>query len=173
MTLNEWGLFYKTDKATAHEYLDFYESRIGNPEKIMEFGILNGASLRMWKYRYNADVTGVDIKQVLPIPGINIWQLDYTDSLSTQFLNGEYDLIIDDASHIIEHMIKGFELYYPMVKKGGCYIIEDCHTMHYEGYNPNKIDFKSWVKSLNLRHEYFNRIPGDESDSMTLIIYKD
>lgn len=172
MTLHEWGLFHKSDKATAHKYLDFYESRIGNPKKILEFGVLGGASLKMWRDRYNAEVTGVDIKQVLPILGINTWQLDCTSELSTQMLADEYDLILDDASHRVKDFMRTFYLFFPFVKKGGVYIIEDIHVMHYDEYNPDKIDVKAWVESLGHRHEYFWRMPGDESDSGTLIIYK-
>ena len=48
MTLHDYGLQYGSDKATHHGYLTFYEAHIGEPKSIIEFGILNGASLKMW-----------------------------------------------------------------------------------------------------------------------------
>lgn len=136
----------------------------------MEFGILNGASLKMWRDRYSASVYGMDINLPPPIDNVTMWRGDCTikrwEDLSTTF-----DLIIDDASHIIEDMINAFEIWWPKVNPGGFYIIEDIHTMHYEGYNPNKIDLKAWIEGLGIKHEYFRRLP-DESDSMTVIFYK-
>lgn len=171
MTLHEWGLHHGSDKATAHKYLDFYEARIGEPQYILEFGVLNGASLKMWRDRYNeALVIGFDIEKKKPIDGVSIYEMDCTDPKIDFYT--EIDLIVDDASHNTIDQIKAFEFWWPHVNKGGHYIIEDCHTMHYTQYNPTKIDFKAWVESLGIRHEYFWRVPGDESDSGTVIFYK-
>lgn len=175
MTLHEWGIFHGSDKAYAHNYLNFYEAKIGMPHSILEFGVLNGASLKMWRDKYNAFVIGLDIEKKQPITGITVLQMDATDEKTATYLSNLYnnfDLIVDDASHMVADQIKSFQLFWPFVNKGGCYIIEDCHTMHYDQYNPSKIDFKAWVESLGIEHEYFLRVPGDESDSMTLIFWK-
>lgn len=175
MTLHEYAVMHGSDKGKAHKYCDFYEQRIGNPHSILEFGVLNGASLKMWRDRYNPFVIGLDIEKKPDIPGVTVLQLDATDEKTatwfTYIYNG-FDLILDDASHMVADQIKSFQLFWPLVKDGGHYIIEDCHTMHYEQYNPTKIDFKAWVESLGIKHEYYWRVPGDESDSGTLIFYK-
>lgn len=170
MTLHEWGLFHKSDKATAHGYLDFYEARIGEPKSIMEFGILNGASLKMWRDRYNAKVFGIDINLPSPIDRVTMWKGDCTNT-RWKVISPTFDLIIDDASHVVEDMIAAFNLWCEKVNVGGCYILEDIHTMHYKEYNPSGIDLKKWIEGLGISHEYFRRLP-DESDSMTVIFYK-
>jgi trans-aconitate methyltransferase len=173
MTLHEWGLFHKTDKATAHKYLDFYEARIGEPKSIIEFGVLNGSSLKMWRDRYpGATVIGLDIDQKTAPEGTYFFKLDASKENWITKISPQFDLIIDDASHFTLEQVDAFDLWWPLVAKGGKYIIEDCHTMHYTHYNPVEFDFKKWVEGLGIKHEYFLRTPGDESDSMTLILYK-
>lgn len=169
-SLHEWGIFHKTDKATHHKYCDFYEARIGEPKSILEFGVLNGASLKMWRDRYpEATIMGIDIEKKQPIDGITLYHADATN----WYVDHEgIDLIIDDASHNVADQIAAFNLWFPLVNSGGHYIIEDIHTQHYTEYNPNKIDLMAWVKSLGLMYEEFWRNPEDKSDSGTIIFYK-
>lgn len=172
MTLHEHGLKHGSDKATAHGYLDFYEARIGNPKSILEFGVLGGASLAMWRDAYPATtVIGLDINKVTPPDNTYFFQLDCTRESWITKIKPSFDLIIDDAGHMTLLQVAAFELWWPMVAKGGHFIIEDCHTMHYTQYNPTKFDFKDWVEGLGIKHEYFKRLE-DESDSMTVIFYK-
>jgi hypothetical protein len=52
MKLKEIGEKYGTDKV-EHDYLDFYEKELPKQVgKLLEIGVLNGASLRMWKEYY-------------------------------------------------------------------------------------------------------------------------
>jgi len=85
MTLHEWGIFHGSDKAHAHNYLNFYEAKIGLPHSILEFGVLNGASLKMWRDKYNAFVIGLDIEKKQPINGITVLQMDATHEI--RFIN--------------------------------------------------------------------------------------
>jgi hypothetical protein len=173
MTLHETGLLYGSDKATAHKYLDFYESRIGYPMSIIEFGVLNGASLKMWKGRYPlSTVIGLDIEPKIAPEGTFFAKIDASKENWITAIRPKFDLILDDASHMTAEQISSFDLWWPLVNPGGCYVIEDCHTMHYTQYNPDKIDFKAWVVGLGIKHEWFWRVPGDESDSGTIIFYK-
>lgn len=172
MILHNYAVYHGSDKGKAHQYCDFYEARIGEPKRIIEFGVLNGASLRMWRDRYDAVVIGLDIEEKTAPKGTYCFKVDASKENWITKLQPSFDLIIDDASHFTTEQIASFELWWPLVAKGGHYIIEDCHTMHYTHYNPGKIDFKAWVESLGIKHEYYCRVPVDESDSMTLIFYK-
>jgi len=170
MTLHEWGLFHKTDKATAHNYLHFYEARIGKPKSILEFGVRDGASLKMWRDAFpTAMVMGFDINPPIAINGVITLQVDCTEAMPG---DQEYDLIIDDASHITVDQIKTFNNWWAAVVPGGYYILEDIHAAAYDLYNPTHIDFDAWVKSLGIMYEYFWRDPNDKSDSGTVIFYK-
>lgn len=170
MTLHEWGLFHKTDKATFHGYCDFYQEHIGNPRSILEFGVKDGASLKMWRDAYpEASVIGMDINPAKPIIGVQVLM---RDCLEGNICHSKHDLIIDDASHNTLDQITTFGLWWEAVNKGGAYLVEDVHTQHFTQYNPTKIDFHDWLISLDLPFEYFWRMPEDHSDSGTVIIYK-
>ena len=43
-----------------------------------------------------------------------------------------FDIVIDDGSHILEHIIKTFTHIFPHVKKGGYYFIEDLMVIDLE-----------------------------------------
>ena len=49
------------------------------------------------------------------------------------FSNLEFDIIIDDASHEVSHQVLRFPIYFPKLKKGGLYIIEDVQDLDKEG----------------------------------------
>jgi trans-aconitate methyltransferase len=173
MTLHDYAVHHGSDKGKYHKYCDFYEARIGDPKRIIEFGVLDGASLKMWRDRYPGTVViGLDIEDKKAPDGTYTFKIDASKESWITKLQPTFDLIIDDASHFTHEQISIFDLWWPLVASGGHYIIEDCHTMHYDHYNPEKIDFKAWVKSLGIKHEWYWRVEGDESDSGTLIFYK-
>lgn len=43
-------------------------------------------------------------------------------------LNLSFDLIVDDASHTQQNILANFMLYWPLLRDGGWFMIEDCHT---------------------------------------------
>lgn len=177
ITLHDYGILHGSDKATHHNYCGFYQTHLNDPKVILEFGVLNGASLKMWRDFYAGSlVIGLDIEPKPIIEGCLIYQADATNPSSVAIvtkLTPSFDLIVDDASHNSKDQIAAFELWWPLINRGGRYVLEDLHTMHYTSYNPDGIDMKKWVESLGIPHKYFNRVSGDESDSMTLIFFKD
>jgi demethylmacrocin O-methyltransferase len=72
---------------------------------------------------------------------------------------GTFDLIVDDGSHINEHVIKTFEILFPKLKKGGIYVVEDTQTAYWEEYGGSSSDknkegtiyhfFNNLIHSLN------------------------
>ncbi|MBR4618688.1 MAG: hypothetical protein IKO49_05230 [Bacilli bacterium] len=136
MTLQKIGLKYNTDKATYHNFCDFYEKNLNKDIKILwEIGILNGASLNMWaEYYKSAKIVGFDIedKSTLKyLPNIEIKVLDQGNLEQLKILANNYkdiDVIIDDGSHFVNHQIMTFECLFNSLKSNGQYIIEDLHT---------------------------------------------
>lgn len=64
MTLDELSVKYGTDKGSLkHNYMPFYEKHLPkNPKKILEIGVLKGASLAMWsEYFPEAIIHGLDL----------------------------------------------------------------------------------------------------------------
>lgn len=45
---------------------------------------------------------------------------------------GGIDIIIDDGSHINEHVIKSFSILFPLLNMGGIYAIEDLQTSYWD-----------------------------------------
>lgn len=172
MRLHEIGLKHGTDKATYHGYCDFYEKELKglNPKRILEIGVKDGASLRMWKEFYpESQVMGIDINPPIKVPGCRVYQLNATDIYSLGFL-GRFDLIIDDGSHMtLDQQISFYFLFNAMLKKGGVYIVEDIHTSFYKEYINSSTTTFELLKGMG---KLFQRIPGDTSDSNTLLIRK-
>jgi len=152
-TLDQIGIEHQTDKASQfsrtwakpHDYLRrlerFFEPLRDKPIKLLEIGIGSGESAATWLEYFahpETRVFGVDI-----VSNSNTWNTPgsmlhprYTftqgDQSSKGFWakfiathGGDWDVIIDDGSHIGEHIITSFNCLWPHVKSQGIYEIED------------------------------------------------
>lgn len=149
--LKKLGVFYGTkwgDPREEHLYAQHYEKHFAPLKrkklKILEIGIggydnptEGGESLRLWKtYFPNSMIYGIDIidKSALEEDRIKIFQGSQDDE---EFLKkvlaetDELDIIIDDGSHINEHVIKSFKTLFPALKHDGIYVVEDTHTSYW------------------------------------------
>ena len=119
----------------------------------------------MWKkYFPFGNIFSIDIydKSSLQEDRITIFKGSQIDKI---FLNkvtekiGAIDIIIDDGSHINEHVIKAFNILFPKLQDGGIYVIEDTQTSYWDEFggdskdlnNPKTIMnyFKSLTDALN------------------------
>ena len=164
--LNQIAKNYGTDKCDEiHNYCNKYQKYLPfqryDELNIMEIGILNGKSLKTWKeYYYRSRILGIDInpdcKQYVE-SGISVEIGSQADNV---FLNdiirdyGPFDMILDDGSHMNEHVIYSFEHLFQSVKSGGVYIIEDIGTSYWEDYGGG-IDYPN--SSMN----YFKKLTDD------------
>ena len=118
------------DKGTVHSYIEnYYETALINyrssAKTVLEIGINQGHSLMMWnEYFINAEIIGVDIKIPEVNTGCRMICGDATDSTTFNDL-GNFDVIIDDGSHKLEHQLLSFNILFPKLNSGGIYIIED------------------------------------------------
>ena len=107
----------------------------------LEIGIQNGGSLEIYsEYFTNPEIiVGCDIdprcRLLQYAPGIKVvigdCAADETRSKITA-ISSSFDLIIDDGSHISDDVIVAFLKYFPFVKPGGVYVIEDLHTSYWQ-----------------------------------------
>ncbi len=151
-TLDDIGLETGTDKSSAHhDYLRHYE-QILNQSKIptrvlLEVGVFNGWSLRMWQKFYpDAKIIALDIDpNCLQYSNGNA-QVEVCDQSDVEQLtniarkHGPFDVVIDDGSHIWSHQILTFETIFPYVSPGGIFILEDIDTSfgkHISNYSQN------------------------------------
>jgi hypothetical protein len=139
-----------TDKAGAHSYTPLYERHLRSlrrhPIKLLEIGIggpsstWGGASLRMWRdYFPRAEVHGLDIlDKDIAEPRICVHKGDQSDEAVLHDLAsrcGPFDVIIDDGSHVGEHIRASFgALFSDHLNPGGFYVIEDMATSYLPEY---------------------------------------
>ena len=164
--LCEIGKKYDTDKSSqrnnttayrhCHPYTLFYDGLFKNKKdtnlKIAELGILNGASLLMWKeYFTNAELYGFEynndlitkFKQNFNNDRITLANIDVTNkaSIVKEFskLNILYDIIIEDTTHQFKDQIRVIENTYQYLKPGGIMIIEDIFKSYNESDYINRL----------------------------------
>ena len=175
MKLQTLGLKYNTDKATYHEYLDFYQANLPKSSftgRLLEIGVMDGASISMWREYYpKAEIVGIDIydKSHLNIDGVTLLQMDATNVAALQTL-GNFDIIIDDGSHMTaDQQISLFWLYFNQLNADGYYVLEDLHTSLMPNYINSSFDTLRMIERLGLKAKHFRRDPNI-IDSMTAII---
>jgi SAM-dependent methyltransferase len=177
MTLSELGEKYGTDKSTTHSYLDIYEKLFeplkNGPIQILEVGVANGCSLRMWlEYFPQAEVLGMDnnpsairdlVEQTPEAMSGRfrtlICEQDNDTALAEWCRNDEFDIIIDDAGHDPKKQMLSFMLLWRAVKPGGYYIVEDI-------INDSWADYWTTIPGAVV---YKNHKAGREDDILVII----
>jgi len=166
--LTKIGKKHGTDKAGPNNYTEVSYYRLlknkrNDKIKLLELGVGDtGASVKMWREFFpNAEITLFDpffithpdvtvTKEELEALNINVVvgnQLDKND-LSKLEAYGEYDIIIDDASHLSDGIQLSFAVLFPYLKKGGLYIVEDLSCAHDRDKRIN--DVNNWLDSENV-----------------------
>lgn len=148
--LTDLGLQYGTDKAEHHGFTEFYEeyfSKFSEPN-ILEVGILDGASLKMYEDYFNnkAFIVGIDINDKSHLRNV-ILEILQGDILNTDSaerckeavsnLGRKYDIIIDDGGHYMNQQQITLLNLWDLLAPGGIFIIEDLHTSGLPDYNPD------------------------------------
>jgi hypothetical protein len=119
----------------GYGYLRHYERALAGfrdlPMNLIEIGVDNGASTRMWKrYFAKALIVGVDIQERCRAFEEDRIRIEIGSQADGEFIDGlvsKYPptIIIDDGSHQAPHIIFTFERLFPVLLPRGCYIIED------------------------------------------------
>lgn len=175
---------YGTDKWGSHWYTPHYQEHFCKLKlkklNILEIGVggyeapdKGGESLKMWKqYFPKSNIYSVDIydKSALQEDRIKIFkgsQIDKEFMLEVYKKMGGVDIIIDDGSHINQHVIESFKFMFPLLKNGGIYVVEDLQTSYWSQFggdgrdlnNPNTSMsfFKQLVDCLN-----YEELPDDK-----------
>ena len=148
-------------------YEKHFKALTEKPIKMLEIGILNGGSLQMWKKYFHPDsvIVGIDINPSCKEHeenGVHVRIGDQSDpkflaSLIEEF--GQFDLILDDGSHHVDHVRKTFEILYPRIAKEAVYFIEDTHAAYWPSHggsisHPDSINnvAKTMVDKINADH---------------------
>lgn len=137
-SLHELGLEHNTDKAYDHGFCDFYDRHLSSLRdqelKILEIGIYEGASLKMWsEYFRNSKIYGLDLLvepqcRLINERNIESYRVDQGSEEDLRNFTekfGPFDIVIDDGSHFTNHQNISYELF---ANKVPVFIWEDLHT---------------------------------------------
>jgi len=129
-------------------YLTYYDELFGPlrnlPLNMLEIGVQNGGSLETWSsyFEQAQHIIGCDID---PRCG----SLHYADSRvsiivgdansaatfqSIRAICTDFDIVIDDGSHQSMDVLNSFVNYFPLLKPGGLYVVEDTHTLYNDAF---------------------------------------
>lgn len=157
-TLDEIAAATGTDKRRGmHGYTKYYDMHFSTIRhdriRLLEFGVFNGASLKMWEeYFSQGDLTAIDIN-----PECAQYATERSKVIigsQTDDIGGAYDIIIDDGSHLNAHQWDSFKIYWPRVKCGGWYIIEDTHVAWRAQYNDPR--YKNIMELIDMQVRLVN-----------------
>ena len=167
---------------TKHYHSFFKKIRYNKNLKFLEIGLCRGLdegwtqndvpSIKMWlNYFPHAKIYGYDFSDFsfFRHERVSIFQGDQGNKKHlSDFINingGEFDVIIDDASHASHHQQISLGSLFPYLKKGGYYIIEDLD------WQPSEIEKKEAILTEKLLLSYsenknFNSpfLTNDEND---------
>lgn len=170
------------DKGTKrHRYDRVYEPHL-EPMKdqeinILEVGVFKGSSTAAWcDFLPKATIYGIDIfVRVAPekIPALNHPRVKWCKCDSIEGPNDEFgsmvgditfDVIIDDGLHTHDAQRKTFENFFPYLKEGGSYFIEDVwpwsmmspkqRQHHWMRDHPNDFSEQQFDQLLNVINQH-------------------
>jgi cephalosporin hydroxylase len=147
------GFLHKYFLNNAHKrlhkwvhYFDIYERHLsrfrGKAPVMLEIGVMGGGSLAMWSEYFGAgsQIVGVDINPECKeheAAGIEVFIGSQDDPALIDSILSKYprvDIVLDDGSHEMKHMIDSFELLYDRVHADGVYLVEDTHTCYWDRF---------------------------------------
>lgn len=160
---------YNTDKHTYHRYVqEFYEEEFKKYKEesvsVLEIGVLNGDSLKLWHDYFDnrENIVGIDIfkrtdfekvKNDLKDYDIKVHKVDSFEGngedreVFKQTYESGFDIIIDDGLHKHWSQTKTFDNFFPILKDGGVYIIEDINA------NGDDVEIiKNHISSIEVRY---------------------
>jgi hypothetical protein len=167
----------RTDKNTAHSYLDLYETLLSKKKNtatnVLEVGIGdgnapggNGGSIMLWhNYFQNATVHALDVQDINKIwdelKNKNRIQLytsinAYDESKFKEYFldkNIKCDFMLDDGPHTLNSMIDFIRLYSQIMTDDGILIIEDVQELEWIDILKSQVpeSLKQYVKTYDLR----------------------
>ncbi len=168
-------------------YLDIYSDLFSpiflDDSDILEIGIQNGGSLEIWAKAFpNAkQLIGLDVHPKckdlkFSDPRIKVLvenaSEEKTGALLRQTSSG-LGVIIDDGSHISHDIIRSFLLFFPQLKSGGIYVIEDLHASYWSDWQGGISHPESAMQFLKILADIVNfdhwGISGNRTDLYDLI----
>jgi Methyltransferase domain len=144
---------------------------------MLEIGVYQGQSLEVWKHIFPAaKIHALDINpdctRYADPPRVEITIGSQNDPAVLEAwagqVDGPIDVIIDDGSHVMEHLKTSFTHLFPKLRSGGLYVLEDlgaCYMPEYGGK-----DLKEETRYRKFKRFAKGLIHGlDAFDKMTMM----
>lgn len=155
-----------------HHYIPLYDKYFspfrGTKVKFLEIGVSHGGSLAMWRKYFGDDavIYGIDINPacaaVNGIDGqVRIGSQDDSEFLKSVITEmGGVDIVLDDGSHVMNHIKESLKTLFPLLNTDGVYFIEDLHTCYWPSYggeyNSNQNVFHMISELVNDMHHWYH-----------------
>lgn len=199
---------FGTDKGSkfgeCHNYTEFYDEffqQFKNQEEIniLEVGVLNGTSLKMYNEYFNGrcNIYGLDIdnKSYLNTANIKTFIVDQgspeqLDNFKQIIGDTKFDIIIDDGSHQLRHQQLTLYKFHDLLKPNGIYILEDLHTFVWGNKEESPLyslvfnekfsylsetentELREKIKTVNIWNHYNKKSPYCNSSITSIITFK-
>ena len=155
-----------------HHYIPIYERYFAQFRarkfRFLEIGVSKGGSLNLWRRYFGPEaiIFGIDIDPACRafngISGqVRIGSQDdprFLDSVIEEM--GGVDVVLDDGSHQIPHVIQSLRHIFPKLNLGGIYMIEDLHTAYWNefggGYQTKDHFFKFVAELMDDMHHWYH-----------------
>jgi len=118
----------------------------------------------MWEsYLPNAQIIGIENLSDIVQEGTKRTKILIGDAADERFLNdavrrfygGKIDIVIDDASHILDQQVRTFEALFPFVEEGGLYFVEDVSGSRFKDGNRGLLPFLDYSWNLAQQTTFF------------------
>jgi hypothetical protein len=144
-----WSEFLNHKGRPIHKWLHYftaYEKHfaryVNRPLTFIEIGCGRGGSLQMWKKYFGpeAQIVGLDINGDCKAYEEDNIAVRIGDQSDTAFLAavlkefGTPDIVLDDGSHVMSHIVATFRYLFPRTAPDGVYMVEDLHTAYWAEY---------------------------------------
>lgn len=171
-------------------YFDIYDLYFakyrGKEVHILEIGVFQGGSLRMWREYFGekAKIYAIDINPLCKQFESDSIQIFIGSQDDREFLRSvkeripKLDIVIDDGGHEMNQQIASFEELYTHINDDGIYLCEDLHTSYWEDYgggykSPNSfIEYsKNFIDLIHAWHIQNNVVPVNDFTRSTYALH--
>lgn len=141
--------FFENNDSMLYKWMHYFEiydrhfsKYRGTEVNILEFGVFQGGSLKMWRDYFGpkANIYGVDINphcKSLEDDRIKIFIGDQEDRASLREIAKQIpriDILIDDGGHRMDQQVNTFEELFPLISENGVYLCEDLHSSYWKRF---------------------------------------
>jgi hypothetical protein len=168
-------------------YFDIYEKYFsrykGKEIVILEIGVYQGGSLKMWRNYFGerAKIFAIDINPLckqFEDTNTNIFIGSQSDIEFLEKIKAEIpkiDILIDDGGHFMNQQITSFEILFDHMNEDAVYLCEDTHTSYWNNYGGGYRNEKSFIEYsktlIDQIHAWYSQTEDLQITSLTKSIH--